>query len=336
MKDQINVAAIGCGLFAKFMHLPNMEENSKYKLYAACDIVEEAAEEMAEKHKMAYATTDYDKVLQDKEVDLVLITTRHNLHAEQTIKAAKAGKHILCEKPMALNFDDCHQIMTEVKKSGVKYTIGYNRGLAPSVTRAREIIRDKKGPLTVFHRMAGYIPADHWLLDEKIGGGLVVGEGCHVFDLFCKIADSEPTRVYAEGGVFTKEGADTVPDTQVVTIGFKNDSIATMVLASVGNPAAPKEFTEIYCGQTTIFIDDFKEMRIWDGDATLHTITPPTQDKGHKIEIDILADAILNDKEPPNGLENACRAALMSYKVHEAIKTGTVQQIDENQYRGSF
>ena len=119
MKDQINVAAIGCGLFAKFMHLPNMEENSKYKLYAACDIVEEAAKEMAEKYKMAYATTDYDKVLQDKEVDLVLITTRHNLHAEQTIKAAKAGKHILCEKPMALNLDDCHQIMKEVKKSGV-------------------------------------------------------------------------------------------------------------------------------------------------------------------------------------------------------------------------
>ena len=330
MADKINVSVIGCGLFASFMHLPNIAANDKFKLYCACDIDEEKAQAQAEKYDMAYFTADYEKVLQDPDVDLVVITTRHDGHAQLAIEAAKAKKHILCEKPMALNIEDCRAIMKAIKENGVKYTVGYNRGLAPCISNARKIIKEKNKPVVVYHRMANFIK-DHWLMEGKIGGGRVVGEGCHVLDLLCAVTGSEPVRVYAEGGIFSGDDPKAVPDTQVVTIGFKDGSIASMVLSSVGNIFAPKESTEIYCDQTTILITDFIETRIWDGDATLHTITPPEQDKGQTIEIDLLADAIIIDTEPPNGPENACRAALMSYKVLEAIQTGKVQQIEKSE-----
>lgn len=332
MEKRINVAIVGCGSFAKGVHIPNMAANSKYRLYAACDVVEDVAREIAEEYQMAYATTDYKRILEDSRVDLVVITTRHDLHAQQSTQAARAKKHILCEKPMALTLEDCHEGMKVVRENKVKYTIGYNRGLAPLVTKARKILQDKGKPIAIYHRMANFI-TDHWLLDGKIGGGRVVGEGCHVLDLFCVLAGSEPIRIYAEGGAFTQNKSDVVPDTQVVTLSFQNNSIATMLLSSVGNNNAPKESIEIFCGQTTIFIDDFKQMRIWDGNAPVQTVNLPSQDKGHAIEIDLLADAILNDTPPPNGPENACRAALLSFKVLEAIQTNHVQAIEESQYR---
>ncbi|NOX96516.1 MAG: Gfo/Idh/MocA family oxidoreductase [Nitrospirae bacterium] len=332
MEKKIKVAIVGCGDFARGVHLPNIATNSKYQLYAACDIVEERAKEVAEKYQMAYATDDYQKVLKDSQVDLVVITTRHDLHAQQTIQAAQAKKHILCEKPMALNLNDCYEVMRAVRDNGVKYTIGYNRALAPLVRKAKGILQDKNKPVVIYHRMANFIPPDHWLLDEKTGGGRVVGEGCHVLDLFCALTDSEPVRLYAEGGVFTQDKADAVADTQVVTLSFQNNSLATMLLSSVGNSGAPKESTEIFSDRTTIFIDDFKEMRVWDGDLPVQTVSLPSQDKGHALEIDLLADAILNDTPPPNGPENACRAALLSFKVLEAIKTHQVQAVEKAQY----
>lgn len=332
MEKKIKVAIVGCGSFAKDVHLPNIAANSKYQLYAACDVREEAAKETAEKYQMAYASANYKKILEDKQVDLIVITTRHDLHARQSIQAAQAKKHILCEKPMALNIGDCYKVMKAVRDNGVKYTVGYNRSLAPLVSRASEILSEQDKPRVIYHRMANFM-SDHWLLDEKIGGGRVVGEGCHLLDLFCILAGSEPERIYAEGGVFVQDKAGAVPDTQVATIYFRNHSLATMLLSTVGNTAAPKESTEIFCGQTTIFIDDFKEMKTWEGETPLQTVSLPSQDKGQVLEIDLLAEAILNDILPPNDPEKACRAALLSFKVLEAIKTHQVQFIEESQYR---
>jgi predicted dehydrogenase len=330
--EKIKVAVIGCGGFARGMHLPNMRGNDKYELYAACDIDEGLARKTAKDFEMKYATPDYEKILKDKEVDLVLITTRHNLHAEQTIKAAQAGKHILCEKPMALNIEDCYRVMKEVKKAKVKYTVGYNRGLAPLITKARDILKATDSPLVIYHRMANSFPSHHWLLDEKEGGGRVVGEGCHILDLFSVLASSQANRIYAEGGIFSYGN---VPDTQVATLSFENGSVATMLLSSVGNNRLPKESTEIFSGTLSILITDFKEMKIYGEKEpeSEEAITLPVQDRGHKREIELLAEAILRNKEPPNGLENACQGALLSFKVLEAIKTKQVQEIKPEEYR---
>lgn len=326
MKDKINVAIVGCGSFARGMHLPNMTENGKYNLYAACDIVEKAAEDVKEEYGLAYATTEYEKVLDDEEVELVVITTRHDSHAEQSVKAAEKKKHILCEKPMGLDYDECQRVVAAVRENGVKYTIGYNRGLAPLVMKARELLSGRKSPVIMYHRMANPVPAEHWLLDKGVGGGRFVGEGCHIFDLFSAVIQSTPIRLYAAGGKFAGQDTANTPDTGSVVISFEDGSVATLLLSSAGHTGIPKESTEIYCQDKGILIENFQKMKIC-GFPGEEDITLDEVDKGHKIEIDMLADAILNDTKPPNGLENALQAAVLSFKSVESIQTGKVQEI---------
>ena len=326
-KDRINTAIVGCGSFVKGMHLPNISLDNRYRIYAAVDIVGENAKYVFEQYNAAYFTTDYNKVLSDKEVDLVFITTRHDLHAEMSIKAAEAGKDIFCEKPMGLDYSECKEVMRAVRKNRVKYCIGYNRGLAPLITKAGEIVSKEGKPIIMYHRMQNYFAyGSHWLLDEKIGGGRIVGEGCHILDLFCVLSNSNPVRIYGEGGVFTNPDAEGTPDTGAIVLAFENGSVGTMLISSVGNDKIPKESTEIYCGDTAIIIENFQRMRLSIGNKQ-EDIVLDQVDKGHRIEMELLAKAILDGEILPNDVVSAMRAAVCSFKAVEAIKTHKVQQI---------
>lgn len=139
----INVGLIGCGGFAKGMHIPILKNNPKYRIHAVMDIIEKAAREVAEDTGVSYWTTDVGKLLSDNEVDVVFIITLHDSHAELSVRTANAGKHVMCEKPMALNLDDCKAVVEAVRRNRVKYTVGYNRGMAPLVRKDHDLNVDK-------------------------------------------------------------------------------------------------------------------------------------------------------------------------------------------------
>lgn len=329
----IKVGLIGCGGFARGMHVPNLKKNPKYAIYAAADINAEAAKSFGAEFGTAYATTDINRVFKDKEVDVVFITTRHDSHADLSIRAAEAGKHILCEKPMGLNREECRAVARAVKKNRVKYTAGYNRGLAPLVEEAKELLRKVSGKKLIYHRIQAPFPEDSWTHDPKVGGGRFVGEGCHIFDLLCELVQSPPVSVYAAGGIFLDPAKVKIPDSGIVTIAFADGSVGTTLIASAGCAAFPKEATEIYCAGKAICINDFKEMSYFgfEGQERVRVELGAT-DKGQAVEIEQLADAILNDKEPPNGLVNAARAAVISYMVNESIAQGGPIPITERDY----
>ena len=320
---KISAGFIGCGGFARNMHMPILLKNDKYEIKAVMDINENAAKEAAEQVSADYFTTDVDRILTDPDIDLVFITTRHDSHAELCVKAAKAGKHIMCEKPMALNYEECRQIIDTVKKAGVKYTIGYNRGLAPMVTKAKELLDTINGKVMAYHRIQAPFPESHWTHIPEIGGGRFVGEGCHIFDLFSRLIDSEPVTVYAAGGTYLNEEIVKIPDSANVTITFADGSVCTTLIASAGCPLFEKEATEIYCDNKAIFINGFREMSYFgfDGHDRID-LNFDKIDKGQMTELDQLADAILNDTEEPNGLAIALKGAVISYKVLESLESG--------------
>jgi predicted dehydrogenase len=334
MSGKIKAAFVGCGGFARGMHLPNMAKNPKYELYAACDIVENSAREVFEQYEMEYFTTDYEKILNDEKIDLVVITTRHDQHAPLTIQAANAGKHILCEKPMGLNAEECREIALAVKANHVKYTVGYNRGVAPLVRKARVLIKGLDEKKLIYHRIQAPFPETHWIHDAAIGGGRFVGEGCHIFDLICELVGKPPVSVYASGGTFLNPDNVKTADSGIVTITFEDGSVGTTLIASAGCGLFPKEGTEIYCAGKAIYINDFREMRYYGFDALAkeETVLLEKTDKGQVIEIDLLADAIIHDTEPPNGPVNAAKAAVISFYVNESIKTGKPIPISEKDY----
>lgn len=320
---KVTTGFIGCGGFARNMHMPILMKNEKYEIKAVMDINEEVAQEAAKQCSAQYYTSDVDKILNDQEIDLVFITTRHDSHADLSIKAANAGKHIMCEKPMALNYEDCRRVIEAVKTNNVKYTIGYNRGLAPMVTEAKKLLDTIDGKIMAYHRIQAPFPESHWTHIPDVGGGRFVGEGCHIFDLFSRLVDSEPVSVYAAGGIFLDPEIVKIPDSANVTITFADGSVCTTLIASAGCPLFEKEATEIYCANKAIFINGFKEMSYYgfdDQDKTELNFTKV--DKGQRIELDQLADSILNDTESPNGLAVALKGAVISYKVLESLKTG--------------
>jgi predicted dehydrogenase len=329
----IGVGIIGCGGFARGMHVPNLMKNPKYKIIATMDIVEESAKNLAETTGAMYHTTDANVIFADPQVDVVFITTTHETHADLSIRAAQAGKHVMCEKPMALNAAECKAIALAVKKAGVKYTVGYNRGMAPFVQKAKRLLATVPHKKMIYHRIQADFPATHWTHDPNVGGGRFVGEGCHVFDLFCELVDAPPVMVYAAGGTFLDPDLVKIPDSANVTITFADGSVATTLIASAGCPAFPKESTEIYCDKKAISITDFREMEYYGFENQDKVkLEFSAQDKGQICEIDLLADAILNNTEAPNGLVKAARSALISYKVMESLATGRPVPMTESEY----
>lgn len=329
----LNVGLIGCGGFARGMHIPNLKKNSKYRIHAAMDINETVAQETAKDTGAKHWTSDVKRLLADGEIDVVFITTRHDSHAPLTIQAAHAGKHVLCEKPMGMNREECRAVAGAVEKAGIKYTVGYNRGMAPLVTQARDLLKGVTGKKLIYHRIQAPFPEDSWTHDPKVGGGRFVGEGCHIFDLLCELVQSPPVSVYASGGTFLDPQKVTIPDSGIITIAFADGSVGTTLIASAGCAAFPKEATEIYCAGRAICISDFREMAYFGfkGQERVR-IELGAADKGQTIEIDRLADAILNDTEPPNGPVKAARAAVISYMVNESIAKGAPIPIEEKDY----
>lgn len=328
----LNVGIIGCGNFVRGMHIPNLKKNPKYNIHAVMDIDESSARDTAEAAGAKYWTTDLDKLISDMDIDVVFITTRHGLHAEQTIRAANAGKHILCEKPMGMNADECRAVAEAVRRNKVKYTVGYNRGLAPLVTQARDLLKNFSAKRMIYHRIQAPNPADCWIHDPEMGGGRFVSEGCHIFDLLCELVQAPPVSVYASGGIFTDPELVKIPDSGIVTITFADGSVGTTLISSVGCVQFPKESTEIYCDYKAIHIKDFKEMDYYGFSDQPGNVTLDTVDKGQAIEIDQLADAIMNDTESPNGPAKAARAAIISYITNESIVTGAPVSITEADY----
>lgn len=330
---KINVGMIGCGGFARALHIPILQENSKYRIHATMDLQKDIAEQVASEVQAEYSTSDVSRILDDKKIDAVFIITRHDSHADLTIQAAQAGKHIMCEKPMGLNAAECKAVADAVKSNGVKYTVGYNRGMARFITKASEMLKELADKKLIYHRIQAPFPADHWIHDPQIGGSRIIGEGCHIFDLICELADCEPKSVFAAGGLFLASEKVTVPDSGIVTIKFEDGSVGCTLIASAGCADLPKESTEIYCNGRGIHIDDFKAMTCCGFHEDEQTkITLKKQDKGHAVEIDKFADAILNDSQSPNGVVQAARAAIISFKVHESIEQGSVIPIQRKEY----
>lgn len=329
----VRVGLVGCGGFMRHMHLPHLLESEVFQVAATCDVDLSAADAMCATAGARYATDDPARLLADQEIDAVIIATRHDSHAALSAAAARAGKHVLCEKPMGLNARECHEVAEAVRRAGVHYTVGYNRGMAPLVVRARDILADRPEKRLIYHRIQAPFPASHWTHIAEVGGGRFVGEGCHIFDLLCELVPAPPSSVYASGGTFLPPDQVTIPDSGIVALTFADGSVGTTLIASDGCGRFPKESTEIYCAARAILIHDFSSLTYRDVDAAGdETIALPAQDKGHARELALFGEAIRDGGPAPNGPSHALRAALISFKVLESIATGQPVPIDPSEY----
>lgn len=317
VSGKILVAVIGAGNFAKGTHLPNLQKLSDlYHIRAIVSGTGSNAKATAQQFGADYASTNYQDVLDDPDVDAVLICTRHHLHAQQAMQAARAGKAIFLEKPMALNQEELDQLVAVLEETQVPFMVGYNRRFSPSARRAKEIVVDRKNPLMILYRMnAGYLPLDHWA-QMKEGGGRIIGEACHIFDLFKYLIDAPVAEVSAKALTPTTQHV-LAEDNVSVTLAYGDGSVATLLYTSLGSAELAKEYMEIYVDGKVLALDDYRRLHVHG--AVQKGWTDSVQDKGHFEALRAFSRDIRTEDDFSIGLNELVETTNVSFLVTEAI-----------------
>jgi predicted dehydrogenase/threonine dehydrogenase-like Zn-dependent dehydrogenase len=287
-----SVALVGAGGFAKGMHLPNLQAiPSRLHLRAVVSRTGHNAAATARQWGAAYASTDYQQVLGDPEVQAVIIATPHQLHTDMALQALQAGKHVLVEKPLALEASEVQRLKAwiEQQQGGPAPVLmtGFNRRFSPYARRIRDIVAARTNPLIVNYRMnAGYIPLDHSLHREQ--GGRNRGEACHIYDLFTFLIDA-PLSGISVHAIRPATGHYSARDNFVATASFTDGSVATLTYTALGAPGHPKETMEVFVDGKVVALDDYRRLTVAGGRGDMRTKTPQ---KGQLQELEAFADAI--------------------------------------------
>jgi predicted dehydrogenase len=316
-KSTVTVGLIGGGNFAKGTILPNLKRLDKVNIKAVATATGKSAQAIAKKYGCEYATTDYRKILDDETIDLVIVATRHNLHAPIAVEALRRNKNVHVEKPLALNIEELKAVIEAERESQGRLMVGFNRRFAPQTIKAKERFSNRKTPLMIHYRVnAGYIPPDHWVHDQLEGGGRIIGEVCHFVDFLQFLTGAEPKMVYAAK---IMAGANVIAEDNVnITIDFADGSTGTILYTALGDKSLPKEYIEIFGGGKAMSINNFKSGKR----------LSLSQDKGHYGEFRAFAEAIRNGKPSPISVEELALTTLVTFKIHESLKKGAPVAIE--------
>lgn len=316
---RIRLALIGAGSFAQSMHLPNLLKlKSDFELHCVMSRTGANARAAASRFQAAYATTDFEQVLNDSDINLVLIATRHHLHGQMALQALQAGKHVFVEKPLTIFPEELAAIedFYRTHPEAPLLMTGFNRRFSPAIAQVREILKNRTTPLIVNYRMnAGYIPPEHWVHSEE-GGGRNLGEACHIYDLFNALTGSEHLAVSA---VAISPGSKQwrKNDNFIASIPYRDGSLCTLTYTALGNKSYPKEMMEIFADGKVIALEDYKRLTVAGGKGSGWKSI--TQQKGQMEELSALADCILREKPWPIPLEQQFQSTRMAFEVERQI-----------------
>lgn len=290
-KGQIGI--IGAGNFTSATMLPALTKSKACIRYIA-SAQGLSAKILAKKVGAKRATSDYHEILKDDVVDLVMITTRHNLHAPMVLDALYAGKHVFVEKPLCLNQKELGEIVTAyqmAQKNGVTLTVGFNRRFSSFAVKMKELAG--KGVKNIIATMnAGFIPSEVWVHDLKTGGGRIIGEACHFIDLCSFLTDSIVISVCMNA---MGENPEENTDNASILLRYKDGSNAVINYFANGSKSYSKERVEIYTQEKTLVLDNWRELKGYGCKG--FTKMKKSMDKGHTTQFSLLNERILRGGE---------------------------------------
>ena len=319
-EGSIRVALIGAGGFAKGTHLPNIQElNRDFTLQAVVSRTGYNATATGKRFGAKYCTTDYREVLADLEVDAVIIATRHDNHAGLALEALRAGKHVLVEKPLALEASELEAIEAFYAEGELTKPVlltGFNRRFSPYALRIASLIKGRTNPMVINYRMnAGYIPLDHWVHGPE-GGGRNRGEACHIYDLFSFLTGAQVKSVQAMALAPTTDYYS-AKDNFVATIGFEDGSVASLTYTALGSTEFPKEAMEIFVDGMVVSLDDYRSLSVTGRKQKL--LETRMADKGQKKELQAFAATIRGQADWPIPLWQQLQVTRISNAVEELL-----------------
>ncbi|MBD2704794.1 bi-domain-containing oxidoreductase [Spirosoma sp. BT702] len=254
------VGLIGAGNFTQAILLPALKKTgATLKTIASAKGLN--ATLLARKYGIYQSTSDYRRIINDPKIDLCIITTRHNSHAQLTIEALRAGKHVFVEKPLAIYEHELPELIQTFQSARNTVLVGFNRRFSPYVQKMKSLLSGHHTvsiPMNVVITVnAGAIPVDNWVHDRAIGGGRILGEACHFVDLITFLTGSRVARVCMNAmGQYPTETTDSAS----MLLRYENGSTGVVNYFSNGSKAYAKERIEVYSQELTLVLDNFRRL----------------------------------------------------------------------------
>lgn len=287
--DADGIGLVGAGTFARSVLLPAFKRAGLSRFVSVSSASGLSARHLAERAGFAKVVVEPHDIMSDPEVSIVVIATPHESHARLTVEALRAGKHVFCEKPLALSYDELDQVEAALAESDGVLFVGFNRRWSRHVRAVRDHFAATNSPLTINYRVsAGRIPPGHWYNDRRHGGRLL-GEVCHFIDTCAAIVGNNARNVHAVGSLFPDAAQR---DDVVLSLSYDDGSVASVTYASRGHDNDEKERIDIFGGGHSASIIDFHRLAL-DG----HRSKMSSQDKGHVDQIAVFRDVIYGGKQ---------------------------------------
>jgi len=326
LKGRIGVGLVGVGGFCTGTLLPNLATlKDRYHVVGVCDLRGDRAQDVGRRTGAALACTDTEALLAEKDVHLVIITTRHDAHAPLAMAALRAGKHVYTEKPMAMDEAQLRELAGAVEAGDRYFMVGFNRRFSPHLVQLRGESAGRTGPLVVNYRVfADPAPSDSWIYSPA-GGGRVIGEVCHMLDAFGYLVgdDVPPAEIDTLAPPTGRGGMPT--DNVVTSIRYADGSLCTLTYTAVGrkSPEVGKERIEAMWDGKTFVVDDFLRST---GIGCSAGKAAGVRSKGHREELVALADYLAGRGPEPIGLAACVRATELSFRVDAACRAPAVEE----------
>jgi predicted dehydrogenase/threonine dehydrogenase-like Zn-dependent dehydrogenase len=323
-KGVIGVGLIGAGLFTRGLFLPYFKGAKGLNLRGVATASGVSGLHAAETAGFDYTTTDYHELLTDPHISAIVITTRHNLHAQMVIDALCAGKHVFVEKPLCLNAEELSGVMDAWRQTACTplVMVGFNRRFAPATIALLKAMGS--GPCLIQCRVnAGAIPPNSWVQEAEEGGGRAVGEVCHFIDLIHALAGGVTTSVSA---VAMAESGDAMDDSLSINLSLDNGSAASILYAANGDKSFPRERIEVFRAGAVGVIENFRSYSVTKAGRTKQWKSL-SLDRGHTAEMDAFFEGIRSGLAPVpiddyRATTSATLAILESLRARSVVSIG--------------
>ena len=314
---------VGAGNFTSATILPNLKKlNADIKYIASSGGLSSTT--MAKQYKISNSTTNYKEIIADVDTDVILITTKHNMHASMVLETLKAGKSVFVEKPLALNNEELDEIIEEYNSNDLNVSVGFNRRFAPLAQKMKSLLGSDNAPINIVATMnAGHIPSDVWVHDMEIGGGRIIGEACHYIDLCTYLSGSKVVAVCMNAmGTNPEDNTDTAS----ILLRYENGTNAVINYFSNGSKSYSKERVEVYSQERTLIMDNWRKLYGY-GFKGFSSVSSK-QDKGHFNQFKELIEQQKNGGQSIIPFDEIVNTTKTSFAAIDSLRQGTWIKID--------
>ena len=317
-EKSIVLGVIGAGGYVPAMLLPHFKtEGVEFRSIATASGI--SAHDVGKRFGFAYAVSSAEEVLDDANVNLVVIGTRHDTHAGLARAALERNKHVFVEKPLALNDEQLESVLEVAGSSSAKLMVGFNRRFSPLAQRAREFFSKRDTPLSILYRVnAGRIPTEHWTQNADEGGGRIVGEVCHFIDLMQYLTGAPPVYLFAES-ISAKSSKIVDADSVFITLRFADGSNGSVAYLAEGDKALAKERVEIFGAGRVFVLDDYRRATLYK-DGREEQVVLKAQDKGQQEQVRAVCASVLQGGGQPISLDELAATSRATFRVLDSLR----------------